>query len=61
MQWIIERGLEIGSSTILDIGNHILAGAYRTAVEEYEEILEKLGEKRVISEDLYKELKGLGG
>lgn len=60
-QWIVERGLELGSSMILDIGNHILAGVYRTAAEEYEEILEKLGEKRVISEGLYEELRGLGG
>lgn len=60
-QWIIERGLEIASSAILDIGNHILAGVYRTPVEEYEQILEKLQEKRVISKDLYEELRGLEG
>ena len=60
-QWIVERGLEIGASTILDIGNHILAGVYRTAAEQYEQILEKLGEKGVISDGLHSELKGLGG
>jgi uncharacterized protein YutE (UPF0331/DUF86 family) len=60
-QWIIERGLEIASSTIFDIGNHILAGAYQTSVEEYEQILDKLQEKGVISQGLYEELRGLGG
>jgi len=60
-QWIIERGLEIASSAILDIGNHILAGAYQTSVEEYEQILEKLQEKRVISGDLYRELRMMAG
>lgn len=60
-QWITERGLEIGASTILDIGNHILAGVYQTPVEEYEQILEKLHEKRVISKSLYENLRGLGG
>jgi uncharacterized protein YutE (UPF0331/DUF86 family) len=60
-QWLVERGLEIASSMILDIGNHILASVYQTAATEYEEILEKLGEKQVISESLYKELQGLGG
>ena len=44
-QWIIERGVEIGASTVLDIGNHILGGVYCVAVEEYEEILEKLKAK----------------
>jgi len=60
-QWIIERGLELASSVIFDIGNHILAGVYRTSVEEYEQILEKLCEKGVISKGLYEELQGLGG
>jgi len=61
LQWIIERGLEIASSALLDIGNHILAGVYETSVDEYEQILEKLQEKRVISRGLYEELRGLGG
>ena len=60
-QWIIERGLELASSAIFDIGNHILSGVYRTSVEEYEQILEKLHEKGVISKELYEELRGLGG
>jgi uncharacterized protein YutE (UPF0331/DUF86 family) len=61
VQWIIERGCEVGSAAILDIGNHILAGVYQTPAEEYEQILEKLQERRVISESLYRELRGLGG
>jgi len=61
IQWIIERGLELASSMIFDIGNHILAGAYQTPVGEYEKILEKLHAKRVISNSLYEELRGLGG
>lgn len=61
VQWIIERGLEVGAAAILDIGNHILAGVYQTPAEEYEQILEKLQERLVISESLYRELRGLGG
>jgi len=61
LQWMIERGLELASSAILDIGNHILAGMYGISVDEYEEILEKLCEKAVISAALYQELRGLGG
>lgn len=60
IQWIVERGLEIGSSAILDIGNHILAGVYQTVAQEYEEIIEKLEEKQVISDALYQDIKGLG-
>lgn len=61
LQWIIERGLEVASSTILDLGNHILAGVFQTPAEEYEQILEKLHEKHVLSRELYEELRGLGG
>ena len=60
-QWFVERGLEIASATILDIGNHILASVYQAAAEEYEEILEKLRGKQVLSAQLYEALQGLGG
>lgn len=60
-QWIIERGLEVGSSVIFDIGNHILAGAFRIAVDEYEQILDGLRDQGVISPELHAQLRGLGG
>lgn len=61
LQWLIERGLEVSASLILDIGNHILAGAFQVSVDEHEEVLEKLHEKKVISDELYEDLRGLGG
>lgn len=61
LQWIVERGLEVASSAILDLGNHILAGKFLIPVEKYEQILQKLLEKQVISSELYAELRGLGG
>ena len=61
LQWIVERGLEVASSTILDLGNHILAGAFKTPADEYEQILQGLHQNHVLSGDVYKELKGLGG
>lgn len=61
LQWTIERGLELACSAVLNIGNHILSAVFQTAVEEYEQILAKLAEKKVISHELYGELRGLGG
>ncbi len=60
-QWIVERGLEVGSSALLDIGNHILVGAFQISVDEYEQIIERLRERDVISPTLHAELRGLGG
>ena len=61
LQWIVERGLEVASSIIFDIGNHILSGHYKVSVDEYEQILQQLAAKKVISAGLYNELSGLGG
>ncbi len=61
LQWIVERGLEVASSIIFDLGNHILAGYYKVSVDEYEQILKQLAAKKVISNDLDEELRGLGG
>jgi len=61
LQWTIERGLEVASSLILDIGNHILVGVFQISVDEYEQILSELEQQKVISEELYQELRGLGG
>lgn len=61
IQWVVERGLEVGSSIIFDIGNHILAGVYRAPAQEYEEIFEELWKRGVFSGELYQSLRGLGG
>ncbi len=61
LQWMIERGLEVASSIIFDVGNHILSGFYKVSVEEYEQILQQLSAKKVISRELFDELSGLGG
>jgi uncharacterized protein YutE (UPF0331/DUF86 family) len=61
LQWTIERGLEVASSLILDIGNHILAGVFQISVDEYEQILNELKQQKIINEELYRELHGLGG
>ena len=60
-QWIIERGLIAGAALILDIANHILAGQFGIYPDTYEQSLEKLCDKEVISAELYGEIKGLGG
>lgn len=60
-QWIIERGLIAGASIIFDVTDHILSEDFGCYAESYEDSLRGLFEKGVISEDLYKQIKGLGG
>jgi uncharacterized protein YutE (UPF0331/DUF86 family) len=60
-RWIIERGLIAAATLILDIADHILAGHFGQHAKTYEESLRGLRDKAVISDDLYQQMKGLGG
>jgi uncharacterized protein YutE (UPF0331/DUF86 family) len=60
-RWIVERGLIAAAATIFDVADHILAGHFGLYAETYEESLELLRERAVISEELYQQVRGLGG
>jgi uncharacterized protein YutE (UPF0331/DUF86 family) len=59
--WLAERGLQLATEILFDIGNHILAGRFDWSPSTYEEIPQKLCERKVISEELRDRLRGLGG
>lgn len=60
-QWLAERGLELAAQAVLDIGNHVLAGEFGESATEYEGIVKGLAARAVVSADLAKRLRGLGG
>lgn len=60
-RWIIERGLIAAASVIFDIADHILAGHFGYYAETYESSLAGLRDKGAISDNLYSQMKGLGG
>lgn len=60
-RWIIERGLIASASLILDIADHILVGHFGFYAHSYEESLQGLRDKEVISPELFGQIKGLGG
>ena len=60
-RWIVERGLIAAASLILGIADHILVGHFGTYANSYEESLQGLCTKKVISAGLFKQIKGLGG
>ena len=60
-RWVIERGLEAGAQLVLEIADQILSNHFGNYCETYEGTLSGLFEKNVISEDLYRQIKGLGG
>jgi len=60
-QWLAERGLHLGCQIVLDIGSHVLSGAFGRPAETYEQILSGLGREGVLSSSLVEEVGGLGG
>ena len=60
-RWMIERGLIAAASLILDIADHILVGHFGFYANSYEESLQGLRDKGVISPELFGQIKGLGG
>lgn len=60
-RWIVERGLIAAASLILDIADHILVSQFGFYANTYEESLQGLLDKGVISPNLFSQIKGLGG
>lgn len=61
LQWIVERGLLNAAGLVFDVGDHILSGHFGRHADTYQESLDGLHEEGVISTDLHRDLRGLGG
>jgi uncharacterized protein YutE (UPF0331/DUF86 family) len=60
-RWIVERGLMAAAAMIFDVANQILGGHFGQYPESYEHSLEALCDQGVLPEDLYAQVRGLGG
>lgn len=59
IRWAVERGLLAGINIILDMGNHILA-SFGVYPETYEDVLKDMYLNKIISEEVYRKIKGMG-
>jgi uncharacterized protein YutE (UPF0331/DUF86 family) len=60
-QWSIFYGLQISIQIVIDIGNHILAELKESRIEEYADVIDKLGERQIIPEDFARRIRGITG
>lgn len=60
-QWQICHGLQLSIQILIDIGNHILAGLKVNQVEDYADIIERLGEINIIPLEFAKSIRGMAG
>ena len=60
-QWQICHGLQLCIQTLIDIGNHILAALGENQVEDYADIIDKLGERNIIPLEFSRLIRGMAG
>lgn len=60
-QWALFYGLQISIQIIIDVGNHILASLKENQIEEYIDIIDKLGEKEIIPKEFAEKIRGITG
>ncbi len=57
----VERASALAAEIIIDILSHLLTSDHNIFPETYEDAIELSSSQKIITEALYKELKGLGG
>lgn len=61
LRWSIEHGLQVCIQIVLDVGNHVLAARGEHDIEDYAEVIEKLGEHNIIPRDFSTRIRGMAG
>ena len=59
--WSVEHGLQLSIQIIIDTGNHILAAKGEQEVEEYVDIIDKLGERAIVPSEFAQAIRGMAG
>ena len=60
-QWMVSHGLQLSIQVVIDIGSHILAALGESQIEDYADIIDKLGEKEIIPQEFSKAIRGMAG
>jgi uncharacterized protein YutE (UPF0331/DUF86 family) len=60
-QWTILHGLQLSIQALMDVGNHILAAIGENQIEDYVDIIDKLGEKNIIPNEFAQQIRGMAG
>ena len=59
--WAIEHGLQISIQIVIDVGNYILASIGENQVENYTDILDKLGQQNILPSQFVAQIRGMAG
>lgn len=59
--WMIEHGLQVSIQIVIDVGNYILASIDENQVEDYTDILDKLGQHNILPARFAAKIRGMAG
>ena len=59
--WSVEHGLQLAIQSVIDIGNHILASVGENRIDEYSDIIDRLGEREIIPSDFAEAIRDMTG
>ena len=59
--WSVEHGLQLSVQLVIDMGNHILAAIGEQEIEDYVDVIDKLGEREIIPSDFAQTIRGMAG
>lgn len=59
--WSVEHGLQLTVQLVIDMGNHILASIGEQEIEDYVDVIDKLGERRIIPSEFAQTIRGMAG
>ena len=60
-QWTVCHGLQLSIQILIDIGNHILASIGENQIEDYADIIDRLGEKNILPSEFAQSIRGMVG
>jgi len=61
LQWAVERGFQVAAEALFDAGNHVLAGDFSDAADEYGQIPARLAAHGVLTAATASRLTSLAG
>ena len=60
-QWMVFHGLQLSIQILIDAGNHILAAIGENQIEDYVDIIDKLGKRGVIPSEFACQIRSMAG
>lgn len=60
-QWAVCHGLQLSIQILIDVGNHILASIGENQIEDYVDIIDRLGKRDIIPSEFAQSIRGMVG